>query len=73
MTSMQIEILNPEANVLLQSLSKMKLIKIYESSSPREEFKSFIQGLQSSSGDEPSYEEITRDVEEVRSARYARR
>ncbi|MGL4942450.1 MAG: hypothetical protein ACRC46_04580 [Thermoguttaceae bacterium] len=73
MTSMQIEILNPEASILLQSLSKMKLIKINEPSSVREEFKGFIQELQSSSDDEPTYEEITRDVEEVRCARYARK
>lgn len=71
MTSMQIEILNPEARSVLQSLSKMKLIAIYEPPSTKEDFKCFIQKLQAQSNEEPTDEEITTDIEEIRSVRYA--
>ncbi|MGL6227284.1 MAG: hypothetical protein ACRC10_11755 [Thermoguttaceae bacterium] len=64
-TFMKIEILNPEARNVLQSLSKMKLIAIDEPSYAKEEFKNFIQELQSQSPLEEAIEKADEQYAET--------
>lgn len=68
----QIDILNPKASKLLKDLAKMKLISITEMSST-DPFLSFVKKLRKkASSNPPTLEEITKEVELVRSKRYAK-
>ena len=70
MDTMSIEILNPKAKKLLQDLADMKLIAIKDSS--KNEFVNILNKLRSKASEAPSLEEITAEVELVRSKRYAK-
>ena len=65
---MRIDILNPEVTKLLQNLADLKLIAIQESSETG--FRAVLKKLRSKSKFAPSLEEITAEVELVRSKRY---
>ncbi len=68
----QIDILNPKASKLLKDLADMKLISITEMSSA-DSFLSFVKRLRKkASSNPPTLEEITKEVELVRSKRYAK-
>lgn len=68
METLQIEILNPKAKSILQSLADLKLISIQKEK--KQEFIALLKKLRANSDTAPSYEEITAEVEAVRSKRY---
>jgi hypothetical protein len=71
MKTYQIDILNPKAARLLQDLADMKLIAIKESK--KEDFMNIVSKFRKkASSNVPTLEEITKEVEIVRSERYAK-
>lgn len=67
---MQIEILDPKARKLLKSLAELNLISITKPS--EDKFLTLVNKIRSrAKNDPPSLEEITAEVEMVRSKRYA--
>ena len=70
MDTMRIDILNPKAVKLIKDLADLKLIAIRN---PTENnFAELVARLQSKAEVAPSLEEITREVELVRTKRYAK-
>lgn len=63
-----IEIINPEVESLLESLATLKYIKIKDDGI--EDFKKLLDRIRNNSQEEISLEEITKEVEIVRKARY---
>lgn len=70
MTTMRIDILNPKAAKLLKDLADMNLIAIQDTS--KTGFASVLKKLRSKAKLAPTFEEITNEVELVRSKRYAK-
>jgi hypothetical protein len=71
MNTLQVDILNPKAAKLLQTLADLKLISIREEK--EDDFLKIINKIRSKAkNNPPSLEEITEEVEKVRSERYAR-
>lgn len=70
METLQIEILNPKAKSILKSLADLKLINI-KKEKKQSEFITLLEKLRANAETTPSYEEITAEVEAVRSQRYA--
>lgn len=72
MTSYQVEVLNSEADEVLQDLAKRKLISLKKSN--HEKFLAILETSRRRAVEIgiPTEEEITKEVEEVRAARYAR-
>jgi hypothetical protein len=70
METLQIEILNPKAKGILKSLADLKLISI-KKEKKQSEFITLLEKLRANSQTAPSFEEITAEVEAVRSKRYA--
>ena len=68
MSTIQIEILNPKAAKLIQDLADLNLISIRESDD--NEFTKLLKKLRSDSDLAPSLEEITNEVEMVRSLKH---
>ena len=67
----QVEILNPKADRLLKDLADMDLIALKQTST--DPFLQVVERLRAKAADNPpSLDEITREVEAVRSERYAR-
>jgi hypothetical protein len=72
METMRIEIINPKAKKLLKDLADLNLIVIKKSVETKDEFKDVLSKLRSNNPNEvPSLDDITREVEDVRAARYA--
>jgi hypothetical protein len=69
MESLRIEILNPKARNLIKSLADMNLIRI-KKDDEKTEFTELLAKLRKRPDDAPSLEEITKEVESVRNARY---
>lgn len=69
MTTIRINILNPKAVQLLKDLADLDLISIQETSQTG--FTALLKKLRSKAQNAPSFEEITKEVETVRSKRYA--
>lgn len=69
MESIRIEIINPKAKSLIKSLADMDLIRI-KKEKINLEFKELLDSIRKHSDDAPSLEEITKEVELVRKARY---
>lgn len=67
--TLQVEILNPKATKLLNSLAEMNLISITEKKDNR--FLSVLKRLRAKEKKAPSLAEITREVEAVRKKRHA--
>ncbi|WP_026630504.1 hypothetical protein [Dyadobacter alkalitolerans] len=68
MTTLRINILNPKATKLLKDLADLNLIAIEK---PRNAgFASLLKRLRSKNKSVPNMDEITREVEMVRSKRY---
>lgn len=68
----QVDILNPKADKLLQDLADMKLIAL--SKTPEDPFMTVVKRLRKKATTKPpALEEITKEVERVRSKRYASR
>ncbi len=70
MTTIQIEIIEPKAEKLLEDLAAMNLISIQPNK--QERLKNLLSKLRADS-DDLTMEEITREVEIVRAERYANR
>ena len=68
MTTITIDILNPKAKKLLKNLADLELISIRVSSDNG--FSKVVKKLRSKAALSPSLEEITKEVELVRSKRY---
>lgn len=69
METIKIDILNPKAFKLLQSLAELELIKINKEQS-KLEILNLVSEIRAKSKDEISLEDITQEVEIVRKARY---
>ncbi|MDR3133827.1 MAG: hypothetical protein LBU42_07370 [Prevotellaceae bacterium] len=67
METLQIQLMNPQVKTLLQDLAALKLITIQPSPGIKELLSRFRSHVDAA----PSLEEITQEVETVRSARYA--
>ncbi|MBK8711559.1 MAG: hypothetical protein IPL97_06785 [Niastella sp.] len=66
----QVDILNPKADKLLQSLVDLKLITLSKTS--EDPFMTIVKRLRKKAAVKPpTFEEITKEVEIVRSKRYA--
>ena len=69
MESLRVEIINPKAKRLLKNLADMELIKI-KKETVKSDFSEILDKLRSQSENAPSLDEITKEVEAVRNARY---
>lgn len=69
METIQIDILNPKAKKLLRNLAELNLIKINKTKD-KSDFSALLQKLRAHATDEISLDEITNEVEQVRSSRY---
>lgn len=71
MTTLQIDILNPKAGKLLEDLADLKLISIRKTTDDR--FLNLVDKFRAKAKNKPpTLEEITKEVEIVRSKRYAK-
>lgn len=70
MNTMRIDILNPKATKLLKDLADLNLIAIKDTS--KNGFASVLKKLRSKAKSAPTFEEITNEVELVRSKRCAK-
>jgi len=68
METIKVDILNPKARKLLNDLADLNLISIRKST--RNDFSEVLSRLRSKSESVPDLDEITREVETVRSSRY---
>jgi hypothetical protein len=69
MESIKIDIINPKAKALLKDLANLDLIRIRKEKK-KPDFSDLLIKFRSKSSKVPSFEEITKEVESVRSARY---
>lgn len=69
MTVLRIELVDPRVKILLEDLAKLNLIKIQEEEEPQKRFSALLKKLRSKEEEAPSLEEITKEVEIVRSQR----
>ena len=69
METIRIDILNPKAKALLKDLANLDLIRIRKETSEND-FSELLEKFRSKSDQAPSLEEITKEVEVVRKARY---
>jgi hypothetical protein len=70
MDTMRIDILNPKAARLLKDLADLNLIAIRDTS--KNGFATVLKKLRSKAKSAPTFDEITSEVELVRSKRYAK-
>lgn len=70
MTTLQVDILNPKAAKLLKDLADLNLIAIRDNS--KNGFATVLKRMRSKAKSAPTLDEITREVELVRSKRYAK-
>jgi hypothetical protein len=70
MNTMRIELLNPKAAKLLKDLADLNLIAIQDTS--KNGFATVLKNLRSKANSAPNLEVITKEVELVRSKRYAK-
>lgn len=71
MDTYQIEIIEPKAKRLLEELVNLNLIK-FRRIEPSQQFQELVQKIRAKDDEPPSLEEITAEVELVRSQRYAK-
>jgi hypothetical protein len=73
MVSYQVDILNPKADKLLQDLADLKLISLSQKSSSNS-FLTVVNKLRKNAAkNPPTLDEITKEVEAVRSKKYAKK
>lgn len=70
MSTLRVDILNPKAAKLLKDLADLNLIAIRDTS--KSGFATVLKKLRSKAKSAPTLDEITREVELVRSKRYAK-
>ena len=71
MSTIRIEILNPKASKLLKDLADLNLIAIQDS--PKVGFKGVLKRLRSKSKLAPSLDDISKEVELIRTKRYEKK
>lgn len=69
MTVITVELIDPRVKALLEDLAKMNLIKIREEEVPSKRLSSLLSKLRSKEEEAPGMEEITKEVELVRTQR----
>ena len=69
MNTIQVNILNPKADIILKDMEKQNLISIKRTSDKN--LRSVLNNLRSNAKTAPSLKEITKEVELVRTKRYA--
>ncbi len=72
MDTYEIEIIDPKAKKMLEDLANLNLITV-RPLEPKKIFKKLLKKMRSSGNDVPTMDEITEEVESVRSTRYARK
>jgi hypothetical protein len=70
MNTISIDILNPKASKLLKNLADLKLIAIRDN--PKNGFRATLNNIRNKNIEKLSLEEISKEVENVRSKRYAK-
>ncbi len=73
MEALKIEILNPKVKTILKQLADLNLITISKADSPSLELKNLLKKLRSKSEEVPSLDDITKEIETVRTERYAKK
>ena len=73
MEALRIEILNPKVKTILKQLADLDLITISKTESPSSELKNLLKKLRLKSEEVPSVEEITKEIEIVRTERHAKK
>ena len=75
METLQIDIIEPRAKTLIEDLAKLDLISIRQDqpAAPQHALDALLKRLRSNSESAPTIEEITAEVETVRSERYSRK
>jgi hypothetical protein len=73
MESISIEIINPKAKQILESLEELNLIRISKPKDSLMDLKQLFTRLRSKKNISLSLDEITSEVEELRAERYARK
>ena len=68
MNTIQVNILNPKADIILKDMEKQNLISIKRNSDKN--LRSVLNNLRSNAKTAPSLKEITKEVELVRTKRY---
>lgn len=68
MNTIQVNILNPKADIILKDMEKQNLISIKRTSDKN--LRSILNNLRSNAKTAPSLKEITKEVELVRTKRY---
>ena len=71
MNTIQVNILNPKADIILKDMEKQNLISIKRTSDKN--LRSVLNNLRSNAKTAPSLKEITKEVELVRAKRYAKK
>lgn len=71
MEALKIEILNPKALKLIRGMQELNLIKVEKE--PKSAFKVFLEKTRKKSASAPSFDQVTKIVEEVRAERYAKK
>jgi hypothetical protein len=69
METLSIQINNPKAKQLIRDLEKLDLITI----KPKSTLQSTLDNIRNKHSEEPSFDDISAEVEQVRAARYAKR
>ncbi len=70
MKTYQIQLLEPNAERLLEELVKLKLISVQELSTPKQLFSQLLAEFRREESNLPNLEEIAKEVEIVRAKRY---
>lgn len=70
MDTIKVDILNPKAKKLLKDLADLKLIAIQDM--PKNSFSSVLKKIRTKAKSVPTLAEITKEVEMVRTKRYAK-
>lgn len=73
MTVITVELIDPRVKALLEDLAKMNLIRIrVEEEVPSKRLSALLSKLRSKEDEAPSMEEITKEIEQVRTQRKKR-
>jgi len=72
MEALRIEILNPKVKSILKQLADLDLISISRVESSEIQFKKLLDKFRSNAKTSPSIEEITKEIENVRTERNAK-
>jgi predicted unusual protein kinase regulating ubiquinone biosynthesis (AarF/ABC1/UbiB family) len=69
METIRVDIIDPKAKKLLKDLADLNLIRI-NNENYRSDFSTLLQKIRAKSIEEISFDEITKEVEQVRKSRY---